>query len=99
MANGDLAARIASGELRTLAARMFDHADGKADKGVCQHHAELSRAIGCLLVGMDELITQRRSLRAIILETAPLWIPISAISGGAAFGLAFAVARLSGIAP
>lgn len=99
MANGDLAARIASGELRSLADRMFTQAEARADKGVCVHHAEQCRAIGCLLLGMDELINQRRSLRSLILSTAPLWIPISAVSGGAAFGIAFAIARLSGIAP
>lgn len=99
MANGDLAARIASGELRTMAKEMFAQAEKIPADGVCRQHAQQSRAIGCLLVGMDELITQRQSLRTVILESAPLWIPLSAISGGIACGLAFALARVAGYAP
>lgn len=97
--NHDLAARIASGELQSLAKDMFEQADDSSADGVCNRHARQCRAIGCLLLGMDELINQRRSVRSLILEAAPLWIPLGAIAAGTAFGIAFAVARLAGISP
>lgn len=98
MSNDELATRIASGELQSLAERMFAQANGGHLPGVCAAHAEQCRAIGCLLLGMDQLI-QRRTLKAIVLDSLPIWGPLSVIVAAGTCGMTFAIAKLCGFGP
>lgn len=89
MGKDDIARRIAQGELRSLAAKMFDQSNNQSRGDVCAHHQEQSRAIGCLLIGMDELLNSRKLNRGGLVTGL-------AVVGSVAAGVAFAIAKVIG---
>lgn len=90
MGNDEIAKRIAQGELRNLANKMFTQANDAATPGTCPHHQELTRAVGCLLIGMDELLNNgRRGFMGLLAGGL-------AVIGSVAAGVAFAIAKIIG---
>lgn len=81
-----VASRIARGELQHLARKMFDSAN-RNDPSRCPEHGDVTRALGCLLAGMDELLTEHTSSKVVVPATV----------AGIVAGIVIGIGKLCGL--
>jgi len=87
MTRDAIAARIARDELQHLARRMFDAANAPDSSARCSEHRDVTRALGCLLAGMDELLAEHKAGR----------VAVPATVAGVVAGLVLGVGKLLGL--
>jgi len=87
MANGDIAIRWARDEVRALAKRFFEQAHSPPCEKQCEDHADVARALGFILTGLDTMMDDRRLSLAKVRNLVAISIPLAGVFAGIAFGV------------
>jgi len=92
MGSDDIAKRIARGELQTLARKILDRSEGVPHAECIEcHDPDMVRAVGVLLLGMDEILHERMSFGGMLASSLPVAVVLGGVFAGIAFGVAHAL--------